>query len=313
MTLPRFFLFAVLSVAANAAVARADREPQAAIRDEAGLFSPEALQKANERIAELRKTYQLNLVVETVVAPPEEVQKQLQAVKDTSQKEHCLNTWGEEKAQALGVDGVYVLICKEAIHGWFGKVYGYPIVIVQPGAQALGFGAHETRWLQYRLKAMSSRPDKEKDRDAKLLAALTQMREEVQVNLRPFPWATVGGLMAGALGVWGVLGLVRMRLQAAAPTAGPAEPRRLGLYNGLLGGMFGNVAGYWIYDTLFIASSASAASEAAAAPPTQAPPMDGAGEAVEPTPEQARADRMDLNAHEHAVEDEPSTGSPSQF
>ena len=76
----------------------------------------------------------------------------------------------------------------------------------------------------------------------------------------PFPWLQVSGVIVGVLGLWGVLGAgARMRLQAGLPAAGPPEPRRLALFSGLLGGMFGTAAGHWIYDTLFVAASRSAA------------------------------------------------------
>ena len=95
--------------------------------------------------------------------------------------------------------------------------------------------------------------------DKILRNAVDQVREDLAYNLRPpFPWLPVGGVLLGVLGLWGVLGLVRQRLQGAA--AGPTEPGRLVLYGALLGGMFGTVAGHWIYDSLFVAASRSAAS-----------------------------------------------------
>jgi hypothetical protein len=122
----------------------------------------------------------------------------------------------------------------------------------------------------------------------------------------PFPWLAVGGVMAGALALWGVLGVVRLRLQTKTPPAESADSRQLSLQNGMLGGMFGSVAGHWIYDTLFIAASGSSPLQTTS-PAVRGPAAnEAANDAVEPTPEQAKAERMNLAARDHVTEDEPS-------
>ncbi len=145
--------------------------------------------------------------------------------------------------------------------------------------------------------------------DAILLSSVAQVRDDLYyMHLPPFPWLGVGAVMAGALGLWGVLGLVRLRLRTGAPP----EARSPALFAALLGGLFGSAAGHWIYDTLFVAASRSAA---AAEPPEQAAPAApkeaGPVEAVEP-PAPTPAERLDLAAHDHSTE-EPTTPSPARF
>jgi hypothetical protein len=59
------------------------------------------------------------------------------------------------------------------------------------------------------------------------------------------------------LAAWFLFGLLRMTVNREP--AGAATPHRTGFVPGLLGGMFGSVAGFWIYDT-FPAQSPAAAS-----------------------------------------------------
>ena len=111
----------------------------------------------------------------------------------------------------------------------------------------------------------------------------------------------------GALGLWGVLGLVRLRLRTAAPP----EARSPALFAALLGGLFGSAAGHWIYDTLFVAASRSAVAEPPAPVAPAAPKEAGPVEAAEP-PAPTPAERLDLAAHDHPIE-EPTTSGPARF
>jgi len=302
MTHPRLSLLATLSVLAVAASVRADDRP--AVRDDAHLFSPEARRKADEEIADIKRVYHLDFVLETASTAPDEVKSQLQAAKTDAQKTQVLHAWGARRAEAAGSDGVYVLVCKEVVRGWFGREYGCVVVTVAPEALGRAITAADAKALHDRLVWFTRGQDTARN-DRILRNAVEQVREDLAYNLRPpFPWLQVSGVLLGVLGLWGVLGLVRQRLQGTA-VAGPPETGRLVLYGGLLGGMFGTVAGHWIYDSLFVVASCSAPS---IAPITAAagPPSAEAGD-TESAP--TAAGRLDLAARDETLEE---SGSPAE-
>ena len=310
MTLRSLPVLAVFGGLAVAAGARADEEAAPAIRDEAGLFTPGGVQQAEEDVRGIRDIYHIPIVVQTVEAPPDDVKKQLQGAKNNAEKAQILRDWAERRAaDDAGKDVVYILVCKDVVRGWFGwRKYGCVVVTAPPETLARAFTAADAKALQDRLTWFNMGQNKEKN-DRLLLTALAQIRGELAYNLRPaFPWAAVGGVIAGVLVVWAVLAVVRLRLRAA----GAAEPQRLDLFHALLGGMFGGAAGHWIYDTLFVAASREAAppveAQPAPEPPAAAPP--------EPQPEPAeltKAERLDLAAHDQLPDDEPSAPAPTRL
>ena len=254
------------------------------------------------------KLYGLDFFLRTEKEPPPDVQKQLRETKDVAQKDKILHKWGTDEAGKVSDKAVFILICKDVAHGWFGKVYGCVVVVVPDEARSSKFTSLDARILQSRLRWFTQ--GNTKKNDAILLAAVDRVRDDLKYNnLPPFPWLAVGGVMAGVLGLWGVLGLVRMRLRAADRAA--PEAQRPGLFAALLGGMFGSAAAHWIYDTLFIAASrapgADATRLAAMAGPQPAVVEKNESvqtEAAEPTT--TNSDRLDL-----AVRDNPTEAAPT--
>ena len=293
MKLPPLFLLAIVGASAAA------EGLAPAVRDEAGLFSAETRQKADEEIASLQDVYHLDIVMETAVAPPEELRKKLVGMKP-AQAAPLLRAWAEAQAAQAINKGVYVWICKEP---------GDVEVVVSPEVLRQDFTAYDANRLRSLLKNMNRGPSRIAQRDKRLLEAVVQMREAVRYNQRPpFPWLAVSGVLVGALGLWGVLSLVRGRLRAAEPP----EPLRLNLLNALRGGMFGTVAGHWIIDTLFVAASRSSVpleEGQLRLPLVQTIPT--VAEAIEPAPE-VQSNRLDLAAHDEPV-DEQKSAAPTQF
>ena len=270
MTLDRLRVFAVLGALAATAAARADDAAPPAVRDEAGLFDESAARQAAEELHNVGSLYHLHFLLQTVVAPPPEKQEQLKAAKNAVAKDKILRDSGAEEANKAGGDAVFILVCRDAVHGWV-WTYGCVVVTVPDTARSDQFSEADARTLRERLRLVHA-GNKAKN-DAILLAAVAEVRDDLDYNHRPpFPWLGLGGVMAGVLGVWGVLALVRLRLRSA-DAAGPRE--RSGLFAALLGGMFGGAAGHWIYDTLFVVASRPKVPAEAAAPP----PGAGAGRA----------------------------------
>jgi hypothetical protein len=298
MTL-RLRVLAVLGALAAAGFARADAPP--AVQDDAHLFNPAAAEQASAQLHDIGAVYGLDFLLQTVEKPPEDVQKQLKGAKDAAQKNKILHAWGEEEAQKAASDAVHILVCKDAVHGWV-WTYGCVVVTVPPERRSAKFTDADARTLHDRLKWFT-RGDNRAKNDAILLSSVARIRDDLYTNhLPPFPWLPVGGVMAGALGLWGVLALVRLRLRTAAPP----EARSPGLFAALLGGMFGGAASHWIYDTLFVASSRFVV--VAEPPAPAAPPAPQEAVAVEPT----KAERLDFAARDHPTE-EPSAPGPARF
>jgi hypothetical protein len=215
------------------------------IKDFAGLFHPETVIEAKHLIRDLRGTEGVSLVIETVPAVPEAEGKRL---KHAGRKEieRFFAAWAGDRARAAQARGVYVLICQEPKH-----------VQVVTGPEAKdAFTAKNAEALRRLLV-------KDLDRrgagpDQALLAAVRQVSDAVQANLTPsapFPWMTVFWVVLGLLGFWVFLGL--MRIKQHPPVEDGRSPNgQVGMLSGLLGGMFGTVAGLWIYDTLFKSSQA---------------------------------------------------------
>jgi hypothetical protein len=78
------------------------------IKDEAKFFSAEAVEKANKKIREIYSTYKKDVVIETYAAIPADLEKKF---KDKGKAEF-FKEWAQTRAKDLGLNGVYILICK---------------------------------------------------------------------------------------------------------------------------------------------------------------------------------------------------------
>jgi hypothetical protein len=246
--------------------ARAD-DAVAPVRDDAHLFTEEGVKKAGDLIREIETIYKLDVVVDTVAAPPTDQQK-LFKNKNTAQVAAFFQTWARERAADAKINGIYVLICKDPV---FVEATTWP-----EDAHAARFTPADQKQVRALLLKLNKDPKKAADNDRLLLEALRDTRKALLDNLSPppqsFSWLAVGGVIVGLLGLWGVLAVVRMRMQAAHPAA-DGDAGRTGLFPGLLGGLFGTTAGHWIYDTLLLGGAHGATPparvEVAAAPPPE--------------------------------------------
>jgi len=81
----------------------------AGIQDAAGFFSQEAMATAEQQIATIHKKFGKDLRVETYASLPSDRADQYTPEKRAA----FFATWAYQRAKALGLDGVIVLICKD--------------------------------------------------------------------------------------------------------------------------------------------------------------------------------------------------------
>lgn len=82
------------------------------VKDEAKFFSKEALAKADKKIRDLYEKYKKDVVIETLPSLTAEQMKKL----DEDGKNKYFPRLAREKAVALGLNGVYILLIKRPTH-----------------------------------------------------------------------------------------------------------------------------------------------------------------------------------------------------
>ena len=148
---------------------------------------------------------------------------------------------GHNAARAIGIDGIYILICKKPK-----RVQ----VLLYPNTPEQAFTEDNVRDLRKLLeRELAQSPD------AALSDAVAFVRNQVKDNLaernsaaKSIGLQTVVLIVAGVIGFWLFLSLVRGVLHRAG---GSGDPAHGGLTAGFFGALFGTAAGHWVYDRLF--------------------------------------------------------------
>jgi uncharacterized protein len=230
------------------------------VKDEAGLFKAETVKKANAAVREIKNRYHKDLLIETFQTVPadkvEEVKKMDRAARDQFFEE-----WMRERARAAEVDGIYVLITREPGHVHVG---------VGPKTREKAFTTSDRKKLSDLLVARF----REKEFDRGLLAAVTFVNDTLRSHVgtaaapvsRParstaderLPQTSplVGWICIGLVALvvaWVVIALIRAISGGAGAPGGSGAPGfgGGGFMTGLLGGLFGAMAGSWLYDRFF--------------------------------------------------------------
>jgi hypothetical protein len=243
------------------------------VKTEEGFFQPETIEKANAIIRTLKEEFGKDLVVETFKSVPEHDLKLVKSMTARRMARH-FQEWAQERADMLGVDGVYILLCKNP---------PYNQVIVSEDLQERGFSEAKRSAVTRLLPVSWS----SRSRDTRFLEAVEKARKETILALQneppPAPAPTPSWLYAvyfagGLLAVWFVVGLVRAVMGAGTPPTPAGAPGHVaasggGVVGGVLGGMFGASLGYWLYQAAAGTSSAPP-STPPAQPLTSPPGMD---------------------------------------
>jgi hypothetical protein len=82
------------------------------IKDDAKLFSAEALKKANEQLRDIFRTYRRDFLMETFAAPQSEPAEKVKALADKERSAFFIK-WAISRSDERVVNGVYVLFCKD--------------------------------------------------------------------------------------------------------------------------------------------------------------------------------------------------------
>jgi hypothetical protein len=91
------------------------RSPADLVKDNAHLFSPEAIKKAIEELRDISKRFDRDVMVETYPHVPD---KDVNKVRDMSRQERneYFRQWASQRLRSEAVNGALILICKEPSH-----------------------------------------------------------------------------------------------------------------------------------------------------------------------------------------------------
>lgn len=237
------------------------------VADEAGLFSPDAVAKADKAVKELQRQYHTQIVIETVAKIPAEFQTKLKE----EGKEKFFRDWAAQRAQSEADKGIYILICKEPGH--------VEALVDRASRQKVFTFSDRDRLVRTMLEAF-----RDKKFDTGLLEGVQLIADTVRANggqpapttqpahSAPVPtndgrgqsgqgsmmgWVCLGVAVLG--GLWLVFAAVRALTGASrSPPAGYGPPGGYpqgagggGFMTSILGGLFGAAAGSWLYDSFF--------------------------------------------------------------
>jgi uncharacterized protein len=251
------------------------------VRDEAGFFSADAIQKANEVIKEIHKDFKKDLLIETYKTLPADKLEEFKKVeKDKAAREEFFQKWARQRGKQAEVNGVIILITKEP---------GHLEIEVGNETQKRDFTNADRRELRDLMVGKfkdaakaKDETDKKKLHDEALLEGVRFVQKTMKSNIGTIkgsgpvhqpnpapihvpsqPAARGGGFNWGGLlcmgliilaVVWVVFGLIRAftgGFGGGGGWGGGYGGGGGGFMTGLLGGLFGAAAGSWLYDRFF--------------------------------------------------------------
>jgi hypothetical protein len=294
------YLFAISALAVLNALAAAVEPTPAGVVNGEELFRPETVAKAESLIHGLQRDYHFDVRVETLELPEADRKNRSQA--------RFFAQLGRDRAEKANLDGLYILICTAP---------AYVQVTVYPKSADALFSEYQRRELQKLLTARLQPLRRGAGRGDAAAAAVG-----VAWQLRPTPAAAkallealrrgeavvrdragdpnavrpavMGGLLAGGVGVWLLLALVRRRMAKQKPDAGLFLPTDYGSRPALLAAQFGTPAAFWIYDRLFFGRpTVVPASKPPSAPEVVAGDDSPPSDLLHPEPDHADASSRD--------------------
>ncbi len=234
-------------VAVGMGLAVPARAGDGGLRDDAGVFTEDARARAGRKIDALRQDNGKDLLVETLVRLPDEQADEVRKARRPRERKRLFRAIAEERAAAAGVDGVYVLLCKDpADHA----------VVVRPEENDFLLPFEERERVD-RLFGSIRSSHFARDHDATLLEGIALIDGALHANLRAraaapvrdgFHWSAALWVAGALMGLWLVVNVLRARAAV-----------RQGTPSAVLSGadvssvMSGPAAGFWLLRALLAA------------------------------------------------------------
>lgn len=244
--------------------------------DNAKIFSAEGVKKAEAVMSGVTFDRGLNFTVDTYAKVPDDRRAEYEAVKgDAAKKRAFVDAWAKSMAKGDRAKGPYALICMEAA-----------VVTVEVDVESKNRGfSHDNavalaKTFETAMKESSNKPDAEKVaiRDAALVRATEYVVNDLKgtkvtnrdgstpvgSNNTVARNPKAGGMSVGGwiclglsilLGVWLVIGLIRALTGGGGGGGGGygggGGGGGGGFMSSMFGGLFGAMAGMWLYNNMF--------------------------------------------------------------
>src|SRR5262249_335014 len=145
------------------------------VKDDGGFFSADAIKKANREIKDIKDQTKHDLVMETYKEIAADKKASFEKVaNDRDKRGHFFEEWARERARALEVNGVYIVVFRNPSH-----------LEIQIGTETRkkAFTLNNRR----KLRDLLVDKFKEKKYDEGLLEALAYVHDTMKANLKDVP------------------------------------------------------------------------------------------------------------------------------
>jgi uncharacterized membrane protein YgcG len=201
--------------------------------DRANMFTPAAKERAEQLFRDFQRRTKVEIVVETI-SNLQGADPKLSDRLPPTEAERVLTKYSKQQAAAKGIRGLYILICRDPEK----LKYESSRNSINPQDTQAVVGA-----------VMSSLKNREFDQALMKAADVLQKIEPATSSAPPRvakqeqnTLSPIWTILLIGLGIWLVVGL--MRGLSGAGTGG-------GFFPSMLGGLFGGMAGMWMYDSFF--------------------------------------------------------------
>lgn len=237
--------------------------------DQANLFSPGGIERAKSTLAGTRFDHGLTVTVDTYPEVPADKKVAAEEAKgDRAKWRQFMETWVKERAQIEKNGGIYIIIVE--------KPTGGIAVIADRQTRERGFSDQDEATVREKLTPYLSKAKNESDPAKARQIRDTGLKEAVDFIVADLKDTTVQAAAASAstvknsqekqssgmsiggwiciglcvlLGVWLIIGLIRA-FTGGGGAGGPGGGGG-GFGSALLGGLFGTMAGMWLYNSMF--------------------------------------------------------------